>query len=439
MECQYTSLLQSHTTEHSQFYGSVLNTQQESESIEIDDVLISIDLSSDLTENIQGAVTPVFSKKYIWNPTIQPKSDHLKFIFNILRGHLPTLSEVREMSTLVHNVLYEADPKLFAEVRVLIQDLLIDMHEQLSTQALSDSDHFHMEMIIGDILSLLPFLRPVHNDTIQVPIKTKAGWELITYTIDRIEMTPAWMGSQLVAYGLHSDFDQAPPLLLFKGTTYPSDEGAWLSFLTDLNPFASVGSYAFSIGREKIQTWLEIHASSANAIIYGKSLGGALAWRSAINFPEKIAKVMAYGAPGFFPWEKDKVHQVTDEYPHLRDRIYFFCQENDLVPYSDWAADRGVIYYKVLTTINHENPLIAHADMYSTHENSEIQIMEQKDIQNPWKRAAVTAARLFASILFPVILIGHIIKTSIDHLYTCCLHIGEWCQKENFAEEISII
>ncbi|MBA3236978.1 MAG: hypothetical protein H0T62_01330 [Parachlamydiaceae bacterium] len=276
-----------------------------------------------------------------------------------------------------------------------------------------------MEMIIGDILCLLPFLKPEDKEIFKIPVKTENGWEIILYTVDRIEMTPSWMGSPLVAYCLRSDIDVAPPLILFKGTTDPSDEGACLSILTDLNPFASVGSYAFFLGKEKIKVWLETFAPITKAIIYGKSLGGALAWRSAIHFPEYISKVMAYGAPGFSPWEKDLIHKVTDEDPDLQ--ILFFCQKNDLVPYSDLSADRGVHYYEILSSNDQENPLIAHAVMASIHENSEIFDLDFEVIGNPWKRAAVTIARLFASVLFPFILIGHAFKTSIEHIYTHCL------------------
>jgi hypothetical protein len=273
-----------------------------------------------------------------------------------------------------------------------------------------------MEFIIGDLLCLLPFLRPIDGDTIQVPVKIESEWHLVDYTIERIEITPSWMGSPLVAYGLKNpDF---PPLLLYKGTTYPSDEGACLSFLTDLNPFASVGSYAFSIGREKIKTWLENNASKLKARVYGKSLGGAQAWRTALEFPEYVAKVKAYGAPGFTPGERDKIHEVTDKYKDLE--IEFYCQENDPVPYSDWVADRGVNYYEVRALKKHECGILAHADMLSTHEHSEIRKMKPEEINNPLKRAAVTTARLFASVAFPFILLGHTIKTTISHTIDGC-------------------
>ncbi len=78
-----------------------------------------------------------------------------------------------------------------------------------------------------------------------------------------------------MAFGLIPNERSSPPLLLFKGTTYPTDDGCMLGLLTDLNPFASVGKYAFKIGKNKISKWLENHTSQSRARIYGKSLGSA--------------------------------------------------------------------------------------------------------------------------------------------------------------------
>lgn len=352
------------------------------------------------------------SAKSAWNPKITPKSDRQALIFNILRGNRPPIRELLKDRELISAVLWKPNPELLGEARSLIQDLFVDMHAQLSTQQLSASDEFHLEMIMGDLLSLYPFVKPEPGETVQLPAKIEGKWELVSYTTDRIEMTPGWMGSPLVAYGLQPSHPSAPPVLLFKGTTYPTDEGAWLSILTDLNPFASVGSYAFGIGKEKIQHWLEQQTSTSKTVVYGKSLGGAQAWRSALNFPEYIGKVMAYGAPGFSPWEEQKLHRVKEANPELE--LNFFCQKNDPVPYSDFPAKKGVNYYEVLGGTIQDNLLAAHADMYSTQERSAILKMDPQVVNSPWKRAAVTIVRLIGTMLFPLLLLVYAVKRVLD-------------------------
>ncbi len=63
--------------------------------------------------------------------------------------------------------------------------------------------------------------------------------------------------------------------------------------MTDLNNFASVGAYIYAMGKQRINDWLEAHTIHSKAIIYGKSLGGAHAWRTALNFTQQVEKVMA--------------------------------------------------------------------------------------------------------------------------------------------------
>jgi pimeloyl-ACP methyl ester carboxylesterase len=313
-------------------------------------------------------------------------------------------------------VLFKPNEELMASTRSLVHSHLADISKLLVENHSPDfNEHFHMEMIVGDLLALYPFLAPKEGEEVKVPVKIGDAWHEITYQTERIELTPSWMGSPLVAYGLKpsTNVENAPPILLFKGTTFPADEGATLSILTDINPGASVGNYAFHFGREKIQQWLSKNTSNQKAVICGKSLGGALSWRTAMTFPEHVSKVMAYGPPGFAFSEKKQLHQAKENYPDME--INFFCQKNDLVPFSDHAALEGdVNYYQVNSPKNSKNPLMAHAAMLSLHDQSKMKKMTQEKIFSPWKRLAVTAMRYFASLFFPLILLGHVIKTVIE-------------------------
>lgn len=361
----------------------------------------------------------VVSPKSIWQPEVQLMTDNQYLVYNILRGNAPSLNEITKTGELLLAILWEPNLELLNEARSLIKNLLFDMHRQFASEKITSTDRFHLEMIMGDLLSLYPFLKPEDGETIKLPVQIEGVYNLVEYTTNRIEMTPDLLSSPLVAYGLTPTDLRASPILLFKGTTYPSDEGAFLSVMTDLNPFAAVGKYAFEMGKEKIQNWLEIQASTSKTTVYGKSLGGALSWRSALHFPDKIGKVMAYGSPGFSFIERSLLYVVGEKHPELE--INFFCQRNDLVPFSDCVAEKFVNYYQVLSANCQKNALAAHADMYSTHESSIILKMQPDYIEAIGKRVLVTSARLGASILFPVGCIGVLVNGT----YRSIKYLGE--------------
>lgn len=343
----------------------------------------------------------IVSSKSVWAPELELRSDRDYLIYNAIRGNLPCFKQVKNDSALIATVIWDADLVVLGEARTLVQNLLSDMNRQLTSPGLTPSEEFHLEMIMGDLLALYPYLRPQDGEVLQLPAKIDGVWTLVDYTTNRIEMSSSLLSSPLVAYGLSPSNQSAPPVLLFKGTTYPTDEGALMSFATDINPFGAVGDYGFRMGRKKIKAWLASQTSEAKVNVYGKSLGGAQSWRTAINFPDKIGKVMAYGAPGFAPLELHKLNKVTKQYPDLQ--FNFFCQRNDLVHFSDFVAKEGVNYYEVLSGECQNNSLAAHVDMYSTQESSMVLQMQPDAIQSPGKRAAVTIARLIASVLFPVV------------------------------------
>lgn len=374
----------------------------------------------------------VISSTSPWNPKLIPKTERQKLAFNIMRGKTPPLRELLNDVSLLKAILWKPNPELMVEARALVQEMLVDLYRQMSTEPSTDAQNFHAEVILGDLLCLLPFLGPMHGEKIWVPVKIENEWKLVDYAVERIELTPKWMGSPIVAYGLHALGPLASPLLIFKGTTYPTDEGAGLSILTDINPFGSVGAYAFSIGKENIQKWLEKNTADKKALIYGKSLGGAQAWRTALNFPEKVERVMAYGAPGFSPWERRQLHEASKQHPEME--LNFMGQTNDPVPYSDLASDQGVNYYEVVGEKIQSNLIAAHADIYSTQTKSFIMRLEPEAIASPWKRAAVTIARLAGSLLFALALAVHAVKTSLD--FACrCLKKHVW-RKQSAASQV---
>jgi hypothetical protein len=354
--------------------------------------------NADLREALNNIVV---SGKTPWHPNSDEwdLNDRQRMIFDIMRSHMPSIDKILEDKDLLTAVAWKKNTKLLDEVKDLVQKIFIDMEKTIKDPAISHSDSFHMEMIIGDLLSLFPFLRPNDGDILRVPVRVDGQWKMVDYAVEKIRLTPRWMGSSIMAYGLNAI--NAPPLLLFKGTTYPTDKGFGLSLLTDMNPFSSVGAFVYSIGKNKIENWLnKKNTSSQKAIVYGKSLGGAHAWRTALSFQDKVGKVMAYGASGLSISDNKKLNALKKE--GILPEINIFCQKNDPVPYFDLTND-GINYYQVLGS-KPRHGVIAHADMYSTHEKSVILKFDFSKCSQKIQRIAATLLRGIVSfVCFPFV------------------------------------
>lgn len=344
----------------------------------------------------------VISVKTPWKPNLDPTQlSHIqKILLNTMRGNLPAIKEILKNKSLLRAVIWKKNPSMMKEGRELINELFSDMNKQLNSRTQSSSETFHMEMIIGELLSLYPFLNPEQDENLSVPTLVNGKWELINYRVDRLPLTPDWMGSPLVAFGLIPETPSAPPLLLFKGTTYPTDDGFVLSLLTDINPFGAVGKYGFKLGKKKISSWLDAQTGTLKAKIYGKSLGGSLAWQTSLRFPEQVEKAMTYGAPGLGFKDLKRCQQL--EHENKLPIIHFYCQKNDSVPAVNRVAKSGIQYYKTLGK-HARKGVLSHADMYSTHEISIILKLDPHHESKRWLRIGLTALQIFASLfIFPV-------------------------------------
>lgn len=360
---------------------------------------------SDPSSLTQAVDEIIASGKTPWVPHVEFKDKRQEMLFHMMRGNIPKLKELSADRKLLPAVLWKKNLSILGDTRGLLNDIFVDMFQQMEGKNLSKQESFHMEAMIGDLLALYPFLRPVQGEELKVPVQINGEWKLISYETDKILLTPSWMGSPLVAYGLTSKkTPDAPPLLLFKGTTYPTDEGASLSILTDLNPGASVGAYAYKIGKKKIASWLQTHTTpEKKAVIFGKSLGGAHAWRTALQFPNYVAKSMCIAAPGFSSRDLAKLKSLKKkgELPEIN----IFSQKNDPVQYIDHIAKEGVNYFQVLGKKSKRGGL-AHAHMDSTQEQSVI--LNKKPAEKSMKRVALSGLKVLSSLtLFPLLVIPH--------------------------------
>lgn len=365
-------------------------------------------LTDDQQAKLITAVNAILvSAESPWQPKGELVSPVQKIFFDLLRGNAVSFSDIKEQSDFLPAVVWKKNPELLAQARNLVQNIFQEMYEDIAEKKLTPQQSFHQEVIIGDLLALYPFLRPPEGSELSVPILIDGQWQLAPYAVQKIELTPKWLGSPPTAYGLNPKNESHPPLLLYKGTTYPTDKGFLLSLLVDINPFASVGSYIFQIGKKKIKEWLKTQTKNKKALIYGKSLGGTQSWRTALYFPQYVDTVMAYGAPGLSGRDKRKLHKLLDK-PNHPD-FYFFYQENDPVPFLDKTAEKGIHYFLV-TTDSPKKGLLAHASMYSTQSKSTIILNHNFHTTSKWKRLSLTTLRAAISlVVFPIFLSFYVV------------------------------
>ena len=319
-------------------------------------------------------------------------------LLNYVLHEVPTLEQLAHKE-LVKAVYWKKNSEFLKQIREGVQETLKTFFHRVSSQndvikekKFGSHPHLPMEAAVGNLLALYTYLDPPDNENISVPQKIEEIWKLIDYRIEKLQLTPDFLSSPMHAFGLScidSSFD-APPLLLFKGTTYPTDNGAFLSILSDVNPFASVGEYVFFLGREKLRLWIEKNTVSKRKMrVYGSSLGGSMSLQAAIAFPELIEKVHAFSPPAL----SNRHVRKWNKLPKIGDKpeIYVYCGEGDMIPHfgSGWGEDWGVFHVIGSKTYN---PLISHFKIFTAERDVLLlDLNKEKDRKNVWRRLLSTA------------------------------------------------
>ena len=219
------------------------------------------------------------------------------------------------------------------------------------------------EATIYSALSYLAFSNP------------QAGAQLkirgIAYTLEKIPLTSAWISAPYYAYGLKAEDDQTKPsILIFQGTTYPTDNGFLAGLLADTVPYGAIGTSLYYRGQECIQQWInnEYTQTGQRVMCTGQSLGGAMSLHCMINQSDKVQFVV-FNPPtltareSLIIRENNARNQETDGlrsvYSHVNDPV--FSLGNNVLPLN------STIHYYGNTA---ENPLFAHAR--APEKNSEV-------------------------------------------------------------------
>lgn len=271
-------------------------------------------------------------------------------LHNLVKYLLYDIPFSGEMITLknIKAALIKKNPNLINQVKQEFHSIFKSIFEQRKGH-----DDFILEMLIGNLLSLFTYFKPKKGEKIQIPQKIGGSWQLIEFKIEKIRLTPKILGSPVYAFGLKPvNPKKGSPLLIFKGTTFPQDNGFLTSIIADFTPLHSVGGGLYDFGKEEIGKWIKNTYESHNKTpikIYGQSLGGALTYHAALDHPEMV-EIQAYVPPGLIREKKENIHGKI------------FCHENDFINalgYHPKDAD----LYKIITSAD-RNKFTAHLRVY---------------------------------------------------------------------------
>jgi hypothetical protein len=209
-----------------------------------------------------------------------------------------------------------------------------------------------VEILLGNILAIYPFLEPVDKQELQIPQKIDSKWQMVRYRVDRLQLTPSYLGDPFYSYGL-KPLDATLPvqsLLLFMGTPlHPTARGGLLGRWTDMTPGYTVGESIYDFfSRSLIQEWIKEAFDSCQdpqkgVKLYGASLGGSLCLIAASHQPQYVSEVHAYVPPAPLSYIL-QTYQRNCGIWAVEPDVNVYRQENDI---ASWVGRGWDLNWKV--------------------------------------------------------------------------------------------
>ena len=284
----------------------------------------------------------------------------------------------------VRALLWEYNSKLVAEHRAHFQEVFKFLYHHPHWK---DRDSLVSEMLIGNLIALLPFFDFENNSKIYLLRLIEGEWRLIPYILTCIPL----IKGEINAYGLEpQDEPRAVPILIFRGTPYPTAQGFLEALWSDLHPIKSVGQEIFERGRAALDSWME---GKEKVDCFGMSLGGALAYHAGHAYGPKIT-VYAYASPGLIPM-KGGLREIHGK---------AFFHLNDLVKSVGYHPESDNFEVYAVVTEAHLNFIAAHAHPAGLGPTLVLKI-DPKHENRTWLRKIANVLKVSVStVLFLVLL-----------------------------------
>ena len=339
--------------------------------------------SKALTMGSMLAIDKAFQKRLVYHgkgieSSAQPGtgSPVQKLVQNLLHGS-PFSEELINPRTL-KAILVKKDPELLQEFKAELQRELEHLLTQLPK---TKQQEIVWKTFLGNVLGFLPFTYPSSGDTLKIPVLENGSCRLVEYTLEVIPLEFNKLSTPMPLIAMTAKGEEAPPILAFMGTTYPSGDGFAATLQSDFSPGYSVGELAYEINQKKIAAWMQ---DKKDVHVMGISLGGSLALHAARHHSPQIGRVDVYQPPGLYAdcWTKEL---------DMRCKVNIYTQPEDLVSELGFWPTRGNVHsYEVLQHQGlSENPLSSHVKAFSG--SSEITIIKH----DPEKQNQSLRRRIF--------------------------------------------
>lgn len=206
---------------------------------------------------------------------------------------------------------------------------------QLQSGKLSKSEYRLTEILLGQILALYPFFEPKTGTVLSLPQKIGDKWELVTFRVEQIPLTPKWLGPPILAFGLlpeEGSAEGARPRLLFPGTSQPTASWSPLDTWADFVPGYSVGEFVFNFwAKDILREWIEKRARQ-KVEVTGISLGGSLTLLTVSHFPQLVSQAKAFVPPAVRGQVVSDFERKFEQLDYSsRPAVSLYWQEGDFV------------------------------------------------------------------------------------------------------------
>lgn len=151
------------------------------------------------------------------------------------------------------------------------------------------------------MMAFVPFCYPKSGRTFSFPVLQADGTcRMFKYTAEVINLTNDSFYTPFTALGMTSKNPDAPPMLIYLATTYPTGNGFEQAIFADFNPGESVGKAMFRGAQPVLDEWFK---GKKHVRVMGMSLGGAESLHTLKRYRGQIGQVDVIKPPGLYQEE----------------------------------------------------------------------------------------------------------------------------------------
>jgi|GEM_PF-6957386 len=197
----------------------------------------------------------------------------------------------------------------------------------------------------------------------------------------------ATIGGAIQAFALSTE--EKPPMLIFKGSTFPGDEGFAATWISDTTPGLSVGHIAARSA--DLKEWI-VHQRDVTVV--GASLGGALALHMVSLYGDHVGNVHAYNPAGLEAYVSYGEQRGMD--------VHIYSQWNDLVSTMGYFPPWATVYR--IVPLRDQNFIVAHARIFAGEDEVTIfKTTGKYENSRPERHALVATRQICSPITFTLL------------------------------------